>query len=277
MQKASLLLVLLPAACAGGPTTPPLPPVQMPALKIPEIPATMNVVQQEVPGSGFRFKLRPIPGNPQKNLAPFWIGETEITWDAFDSFLLRLDEKGHETPSNADAISRPTKPYLPPDRGFGHEGYAAISLSFKCAKGYCEWLSAKTGKKFRLPTEAEWEHAARAESPYAYGFGDDARALATFAWFGDNSGDKPHAVGKKQPNGFGLYDMHGNVAEWCVGPDGTGVLRGGSYRQPAAELRLDSRLPDDPEWNRDDPNIPKGTWWLVNGMWIGFRIVCEKP
>ena len=104
-----------------------------------------------------------------------------------------------------------------------------------------------------------------------------AAALPRYAWFGANSDDKPHPVAKKTANGFGLFDMHGNVAEWCVAADGTGVLRGGSFRQPAAELQVSARLPDDPEWNRDDPNIPKGTWWLVNGNWIGFRIVCENP
>jgi formylglycine-generating enzyme required for sulfatase activity len=271
---ASALLLL--AACASDDATFVPPPTS------PAIPPGMTAWQQEIPGAAFAIELVPIPGDAARGIAPFWISRTEITWDAYDAFLLKLDEKG-APPPGADAISRPTKPYLPPDRGFGHEGYPAMSLSLKNVLGFCAWLSTKTGNKYRLPTEAEWEWACRAGSSGAYAFGDDARQLAAHAWFQANAAtsDKltTHPVGKKRKNGFGLADMHGNVAEWCTGEGGQGVVRGGSFRDAAGELRCDARRVDDPLWNRDDPNIPKGTWWLVNGDWIGFRIVCEtkKP
>ena len=99
--------------------------------------------------------------------------------------------------------------------GFGRDGQPVICITHHAAIEYCRWLSAKTGKVYRLPTEAEWEYACRAGTQTAYSCGDDPAKLGEYAWDLDNA-EKPQKVGKKKPNPWGLHDMHGNVAEWCL-------------------------------------------------------------
>lgn len=189
---------------------------------------------QEISGTVVTIDLVPIPRgsvripDPDKpgaaksvDIGPFWVSTTEITWDAYDIFVYRLDVPegkggdGEPPAEGPDAITRPTKPYIPPDRGYGHAGYAAISLSFKGADEFCKWLSAKTGRKYRLPTETEWEYLARAgaaaDAPYC--FGDDASLIDDYAWHSGNAKRKTQPVGKKKANAWGVYDVHGNVAE----------------------------------------------------------------
>ena len=138
------------------------------------------------------------------------------------------------------------------------------SVSWDKAAAFCEALSAlpaerQAGRVYRLPTEAEWEYACRAGTTTAYSFGDEESLLGDFAWFDDNSGRQTHPVGQKRPNGWGLYDMHGNVWEWCsdwygdyaagavrdpVGPASGSdrVLRGGSWYDSASLCRSAFRI-----------------------------------
>jgi formylglycine-generating enzyme required for sulfatase activity len=164
---------------------------------------------------------------------------------------------------------------------------------------YCRWLSARTGKPYRLPTEAEWEYACRAGTKAAYSFGDDPAKLDEHAWFTDNADSKPHPVGQKKPNPWGLFDMHGNVAEWCIDhyvkdqyqkvaaekqlvinpavlPSErrfAHVVRGGSWDDEAPLLRSAARRASHREWLRQDPQRPQSIWWLTEAVFVGFRVV----
>jgi len=191
------------------------------------------------------------------------------------------DGSANEDVRGPDAVLRPTKPHIVTDRGFGHAGYPALSLSARGAQSFCEWISAVSGRRYRLPTEAEWEAACRANAPpgtppdAAWSCGDDPATVPDFAWHRENSGRKTHPVGSKAAGALGLHDLHGNVAEWCLAADGTAVLKGGSYRDPLKALRIDARQVPVPAWNQSDPNLPRSKWWLADAPFAGFRIVCD--
>lgn len=138
-----------------------------------------------------------------------------------------------------DVYAAETKTYRPGDEGWGRGTRPVINVNWHDATGYAAWLSEKTGSVYRLPTEDEWEYACRAGTDTEYSFGDDRTLLGDYAWHYRNSNSKTQPVGEKLPNGFGLYDMHGNVWEWTLSdPDkGSRVVRGGSWGNSPENLR----------------------------------------
>ena len=236
-------------------------------------------------------------------LSPFWIGQHEVTWNEFELFMFADQERKFKDTITtepyvdkvSDAVSRPTKPYVEMSFGMGKDGYPAISMTHHSAVKYCQWLSAKTGHFYRLPTEAEWEYACRAGTTTAYSWGNDASVMRDYAWFEKNSDFKYQKVGRKKPNPWGLYDMHGNVAEWCfdqyvptyeqfasamqIDPHVKSttpyphVARGGSWDDPPEKLRSAARLFSDKVWKIQDPQLPKSIWYHTDAQFLGFRLV----
>lgn len=205
---------------------------------------------------------------PQRiEVGPFWISETEVPWELFDMYAFG-DDAEDELPDSV-IIIRPSKPYGAPDRGFGHRGYAAISMSYVVGLEFGRWLSLMTGDTYRLPTEAEWEYACRAGREERIA---DAE-LEEHAWYWDNAFDETHPIGRLAPNEFGLHDMLGNAAEWCTGVDGEPLACGGHFLSKADEVHCGARLTPTEKWQETDPQIPKSMFWLTDGPFMGFRII----
>ncbi|MGZ4964025.1 MAG: SUMF1/EgtB/PvdO family nonheme iron enzyme [Limisphaerales bacterium] len=285
--------------------------------------AEMKPYTNTIAGTTINYAMVPIPGgefmmgspesepkssadeHPQHKVKidPFWMEQHEVTWNEYELWMYPDENKPKNTSGttnytseSADAVTRPTKPYVEMSFGMGKDGYPAISMTQHAANKYCQWLSAKTGHFYRLPTEAEWEYACRAGTTTAYSFGDDASKLGEYAWFGDNSDLKYQKVGKKKPNPWNLFDMHGNVAEWCLDqydPDYykqfantvatepwnvakkpyPHAVRGGSWDADADRLRSAARTNSSPAWKMQDPQLPKSIWYLTDAQFVGFRII----
>ncbi|TAE47338.1 MAG: formylglycine-generating enzyme family protein [Bacteroidetes bacterium] len=275
---------------------------------------------ESIPGTAVRFDMVFVPAgkvsigtpdseegheadeSPQRQVAldSFWMGRFEVTYDMYDIFRDKKKDndttRRAQTPFKADAVTRPSPPYEDPTFGMGTYGYPAVSMTQYAALRFCKWLWEKTGQFYRLPTEAEWEYACRAGSQSAYSFGDNVADLGTYAWYYDNSNSAYHKVGTKKPNAWGLYDMHGNVAEWTLDQyqadflaklgDSLNVnpwqkpvklhprtVRGGSWDDDAEELRSGNRIQSSMEWKRRDPQLPKSFWWNTDSPFVGFRLV----
>jgi len=252
-----------------------------------------------IPNTTVAYDMTPIPGGDfqmgsakpteapqhQVHVDAFWMQIHEVTWDEFHLFMFanQANEKAGQDKS-VDAISRPTHPYVEMSFGMGIEGFPAISMTQHAANKYAEWLSAKTGEFYRLPTEAEWEYACKA--------GKTASApLSDIAWDADNSTGKYQKVATKKPNAFGLFDMLGNVSEWTldqlapypatpqtnpwVAPTKPYpiAVRGGNWNDPPENLTCEARLGSDASWKEQDPQLPKSIWYETDAPWLGFRLV----
>jgi formylglycine-generating enzyme required for sulfatase activity len=199
------------------------------------------------------------------HMAPYAIGRFEVT---FDEWAACVSEGG---------CTSDTKPG---DRGWGRGRRPVIAVSWNDAQEYVGWLSAKTGQKYRLPSESEWEYAARGgtRTPYSW----RSQRACVYANYAACAVGKTLEVGSLRPNGFGLYDTGGNVWEWvqdCYkdfydpvikdgrayeeeGACGKRVVRGGSRVNDAGDVRSANRNRSDPAYRTDD---------------VGFRVAMTLP
>jgi formylglycine-generating enzyme required for sulfatase activity/nitrate/TMAO reductase-like tetraheme cytochrome c subunit len=263
-----------------------------------------------VPGTSVSFDMVAVPGGafqmgspadePYRGedegpvhaveMSPFWMGRVEVTWDEFQAWYAATRAEGRTDTRAAaggpegqevDAFTGATPPYVPPDQGWGKGDRPAITMTHHAAVQYTRWLSEVTGKRYRLPTEAEWEYAARAgtQTPYFFEgtpkkyttrrtwnkiFGRDTEVLDLHAIHEGNSDARTQSPADMEPNPFGLVNMLGNVREFTQdwydadayatragqgtvedprGPEsGTEyVVRGGSFRSDPADLRAAAR------------------------------------
>ena len=294
---------------------------------------------EKIPGSNVSFDMVAIPGGTFKMGSPddeplrkkdegpvrnvvvskFWMAKTEVTWDEYLAFFRATGSQGRTEGQvvrnrNVDAISGATPPWGAPDQGWGKGSHPAITMTWHAANVYCRWLSKITGKKYRLPTEAEWEYACRGgtETPYFFEgnpkkltstgffrriFGSDTANIASWVVYKLNSSSRTKEPASVKENPFGLKNMSGNVAEFCldfyspdtykadtiapVNPTGpsTGqehVIRGGSFKSDAKDVRSAARdFTKTKAWLVTDPQMPKSIWWYSDCIDVGFRVVCE--
>ncbi len=316
--------VLVSHAADPSPTATAIDPLRLPDA-VAKTAAEMKPYSDLIYNTDIRFDMLPIPGGkftigspktetgrkddegPQQEvtISPFWMGKQEVGWEEYEIFMFALDcqrravNKITPTPQDtaADAVIRPTKPYTDMTFGMGKNGYPAISMTHYAARMYCRWLSTKTGRYYRLPTEAEWEYACRAGTTTAYSFGNDAEKIDEYAvYYKDGATEKYAKRGTKKPNPWGLFDMHGNVNEWCLdeyvadrygklnGQDAINplvvptklypnVARGGAWDDNADALRSAAQRASHKDWKQQDPQIPQSVWYHTDAQFSGFRIV----
>ncbi len=296
---------------------------------------SFETFEETVPGTGVSFKMVAIPSGsfkigspdgeqlrnddegPQKtvNISRFFMAETEVTWNAYFSFYLETMSEGRTPPAQVyahnsmegiDAVSGPTPPFGNPDQGWGFGERPALTMTYYGAETFCQWLSLKTGRKYRIPTEAEWEYAARGgtETPYFFDakpkkLRKDAKLSQGYLFYDQNGKKKTHLPSAVKANPFGLKNMLGNALEYCsdwyaenayemlkdgvTDPKGpsTGtehVVRGGAFNDDASAVRCASRSHTNHDaWLKTDPQMPKSIWWYSDIKSISFRVVCEVP
>lgn len=268
------------AAAAG--TTAVTPAAGTPAAKPVDLASLAKTFTQTVEVFQVKFDMVLVPGDEAAGVKPIYVGKTEVSWDEFMPWVYTKDITDSAEAAKLRAKKlRPSLPYGEVSRGYGNEGFPALSMSKLSAELYCKWLSEQTGRNYRLPTEKEWEHfnkLGRGGKDLALAE-DEAKEIAVYEGnsFVDENGDyQTRAVGSKKADAIGLHDVAGNLIEWVTDTGKDRVVRGGHFKDTVDLLGAAGRLIEDMDvWNMNYPNEPKSIWWFVDAKWVGFRVVCD--
>jgi sulfatase modifying factor 1 len=252
----------------------PTKPVQSdpPVVELPSITNTLGMKFNKIPAGTF------LMGSPQTEKGRFG-DETQHKVTISKAFYMQTTEV---TQGQWKAVmgTEPWKGEFPVKEG---PSYAASYVSWNDAVAYCEKLSDKEGKQYRLPTEAEWEYACRAGTETRWSFGDDEASLGDYAWYDKNAWDidemYPHQVGLKKPNTFGLQDMHGNVWEWCHDYHGKDYYKESSEKDPTGPVTGSPRVFRGGAWSPYSRDTRSARRDRLDAVFrctnVGFRLVRE--
>ncbi len=249
--------------------------------------------EQQLPGTDLSIGMLHVPSGTldvkgKTHAVPaFYMSSMEISWELYNLYLNRdIDHVDHsdkinQVQMNVDGISGASFPYVDMSLGMGSEdNYPVCNVTPFSASQFCQWLSAITGRFYRLPTEEEWKYALQADSAGKYFWGNDDELIKEYAWLEGNTESTYHKTGTKAPNPWGFYDQYGNVAEWVISSiesDDSNVisylLLGGSYQDNKEKILQGIEIKEEEDWKDRDPQFPKSKWWYTDAPFAGFRIV----
>ncbi|PQO43442.1 formylglycine-generating enzyme family protein [Blastopirellula marina] len=276
-----------------------------------------------IPGTPTKLAMVPIPGGTHVMgtgdaaynvvIEPFWMAQTETTWAQYQEYM-KLHNQFRQfnatgirrvtAENKIDAVTAPTPIYEISaiyEEGKVDPQQAVVTVTQYAAMQFSKWLSGVTGRQYRLPSEAEWEHAALGGTAGPYSFADVDK-IGDYAWFASKTGDVQPRVGQKLPNPFGLYDMHGGVWEWVLDayretpPEAWAgktltadeaiqwsaepyplCTKGGSWNDAADDCKVTAKLgSNDLDWKDQEANIPQSPCWFTSypAHCVGFRVMC---
>jgi len=253
------------------------------------------------PSKEIPFEMVLVPGDAAAGIGPFYMASHEVTWEMFNDWAYSTDIDVNTSATLQARDLRPSPLYEDCTQvKFGKGDRPAISMSRTTAEAYAKWLTETTGRNYRIPTDAEWQHALKAGG----GIPQDRAALLAQAWLDDNAerfggggssdvfdpfaASAPEGEGKEeevgmsalvgtaQPNSLGIYDLLGNAAEWVVGTGAERIVRGGHFQLPADQLSTEWKsIENQKVWNATYPQKPNSRFWYRDHYYQGIRLVCD--